>query len=98
MKKKIGILVFVLIFTLSSGIIIKNSLYKNYSVDKKIKMENTNDTTWQNDYVYKRDKKNKYLILSLYKGNDKDITVPAKAVIDGVELLLTVDPAQHPLR
>lgn len=57
----------------------------NNAANNSSELEDSTDTTWQNDYVYKRDKKNGYLILSLYKGKDKNITVPAKAIIDGVE-------------
>ena len=88
MKKKlvisiVSIMSFILL--LSGILIFNNKEVKNSSVDKEIKSENQEDTTWQEDYIYKRDKKNKILILSLYKGNSTNIVIPAKAVIDGVE-------------
>ena len=88
MKKKlvisiVSIMSFILL--LSGILILNNKEVKNSSVDKEIKSENQEDTTWQEDYEYKKDKKNKILVLGKYNGSDKDITIPAKAVIDGVE-------------
>ncbi len=88
MKKKLVIsfaTIISFIFLLSGMLIVNNKNIRNTSVDKEIKSDNKEDTTWQDDYAYKLDKKNKYIVLSLYRGEDKDVVVPATAVVDGVE-------------
>ncbi len=46
------------------------------------------DTTWQNDYDYSI--ADGYIILIHYKGSNKDVVVPDKAVIDGSEYTPTI--------
>ena len=97
MKKKLVIsftLIISFIFILS-GILILNNKGTNTTVDKEVKTDNKEDTTWQEEYLYHTDKKNKYLLLSKYNGNSKDIVIPASAVIEGIEYKTMLNHAER---
>ena len=51
--------------------------------------EDTTDGAWQNDYEYTLS--GAFLVIRGYNGTSTELTIPSKAVIDGVEYFVEVD-------